>query len=206
MLRKIRSLIEKQWKTLLAVIGVGAASDVAKEYFRGKALDWMSAKLGPLGTWLIANPTAFLTSALCCLLLGLLASVAVESLWPPPSQILDHTQTPFPRVTTKSRWILGFGVIIICIVVVVGYGEHKYYQYSHKPAPPGVPGHLAIAFGAIPFRETHTFAKEDCSHSVLLERSQEISHAGIDARRCDLQKALPVNRTKELGVSNLRLN
>jgi hypothetical protein len=150
-LKRMKSAIERQWKTLLVFLGVAAFSDLAKEFFRARAMDWMAAKLGPSGTWLVANPAGFLTLGLLCVVVALFFHAMVEALWPPPSMILDANERPFPRAGMSPKWTLGFGLITALVLVLVAIGSYKYYEFTHRPPAPAGPTHFAISTAPIKF-------------------------------------------------------
>jgi hypothetical protein len=153
MLQRMKATIEKQWRTLLLFMGVAALPDLFKEFFRAKAMDWMAAKLGPVGMWLVANPAGFLTVALICVLVALSLLVIVEAVWPPSSVILDANERPFNRIGMSDTWTLRFGLVTGLILILVAYGSYRYYAYTHRPPAPASPMHLALSTSPIPFND-----------------------------------------------------
>ena len=60
MLKRTESLIKKHWKSLVGLLGVSGLADLAKEFVRHEAMNWVSEKLGPFGRWLVTDPASVL--------------------------------------------------------------------------------------------------------------------------------------------------
>ena len=133
MLKRIKNLVEKSWTTVLVVLGVGGLTDLGKHYLLHEMMAWVSERLGPLGSWLMLNPTAFLSLALGLTLMGLLLRALRDFIQPSPSQILDHNERPFDT-PVSVRFTVGFVSVIIVCLFFVGYGWFAYHQHAHTPS------------------------------------------------------------------------
>src|SRR4029077_4319312 len=125
--------VEKSWTTVLVVLGVGGLTDLGKHYLLHEMMAWVSERLGPLGSWLMLNPTAFLSLALGLTLMGLLLRALRDFIQPSPSQILDHNERPFDTPVSVRFTVRFVSVIIVCLFFV-GYGWFAYHQHAHTPS------------------------------------------------------------------------
>jgi hypothetical protein len=56
MLERLKCLIEKYWKSLLAFLRVAGVADLAKDFMLHEAMVWLSERIGPWGSWFVMNP------------------------------------------------------------------------------------------------------------------------------------------------------
>jgi hypothetical protein len=113
-------------KKLFAVLGLGGLLDLVKEHIKGKIMDRLLDKLGELGAFIHGYPVAFFSIGLILVLLWLLGSAVRESLIQVDSTIVGHDGKPFQIPRLDRRWTIGFGIVVLICLGIIGYTGYEY--------------------------------------------------------------------------------
>ena len=130
----VMEILRRYKKQILLLIGVPTVLDVAKEFLRSKAEDYLVAHLGWAGQWLIGNPFSLLTISVIGCLLWLAWTVMKPIVTDKHSIILDSTHKPYTHSKKVTQWNVVFAVVVVIVATLVSFGAYRYYILSHAIA------------------------------------------------------------------------
>lgn len=162
--RRFVLFLHGNWKKLLLALGISSIPDFAKEIARGKLVDWAYEHFGVFGRWLVGYPLAFVTLALCVIILLVVVVTIRESLSVESLAIVDERGVRYTRPSVSPRWTISLLAVAIVCICVISYGTFRYYQITvgHFKAnpdtnvmlpvlplspPPKIPDHPPSMFG-----------------------------------------------------------